>query len=163
MELGKTTGPVEWGSGVNDVFLSVGAAARLAGVSVDTIRRWCSHGRLPYNQGGPNNHRRIRRSDLLTLLSGEAPLAPRGSPRRRLPQMIESWAEELDELLPWRPGPLDDPQRITRTLVALRGYSTDAGQGGLIGRLLKLADDMQAAIRSLDQQAASVADDEFAD
>ena len=152
MELDDATGPGQWGSGVNEVFLSVGFAARIAGVSVDTIRRWCSQGRLPYRQGGPNNHRRIKRSDLMSLLSGEAPRVPRGSARRRLPQMLQAWDEELDEVLPWRPGPLDDADRLARTLVSLRGYSTDGGRGGLIGRLIDLADAMQDTLRALDEQ-----------
>ena len=144
---------------MNDVFLSVGAAARVAGVSVDTIRRWCSQGRLPYNQGGPNNHRRIRRSELIALLSGGAPSPPRGAGRRRLRQMIDAWTEELDEVLPWRPGPLDDADRVARVLIALHGYSADAGRGGLIGRLLDLVDDVENAIQSLDPQAVIVDDD----
>jgi excisionase family DNA binding protein len=141
----------EWESDPNDVFLSVGAASRLAGVSVDTIRRWCANGRLPYRQGGPNNHRRIRRSDLLQLLSGQAtepPVRARGG-RRRLPELLDEWNEELDALLPWRPGVTDTADRITRMLVTLRGYSTGSS-GGLIAKLQELVADMAAAVGELD-------------
>jgi excisionase family DNA binding protein len=161
VDLSNKSKHVEWGSGVNDTFLSVGAAARLAGVSVDTIRRWCSQGRLPYNQGGPNNHRRVMRGDLLALLSGEAPSAPRGTARRHLPQMIEAWVGELHELLPWRPGPLDDADRIARMLVTLHGYSVEAGRGGLMGSLLELEEDMKSALRRFDEQVAELDDDAF--
>jgi hypothetical protein len=118
-------------------------------VSVDTIRRWCANGKLPFSQGGASSH---RRADLLMLLSGEAP-APRGHARRRLPQMLAAWEEELGDVMPWRPGPLDDADRIAATLVRLRGYSSDAGAGGLIGRLVALAEDLQEAIDRLDREA----------
>lgn len=147
MSSGNLTWNSEWDRDPNDVFLSVGAAAHLAGVSVDTIRR-CTNGRLPYRQGGPNNHRRILRSDLLVLLSGEASepqLRGRGG-RRRLPELLEEWSEELDELLPWTAGPLDTEQRITRLVVTVRGFSSDGGRGGLIGKLSELAGDLQAAL-----------------
>ena len=136
------------GSGGDDVFLGVGAAARLAGVSVDTVRRWCANGRLPYRQGGPNNHRRILRSDLVALLAGEGtePAVRGGGGRRRLPQVVEGWTRDVEELLPWVPGPADSEDRMTRLLVALRGYSTEGGRGGLIGRLWELVDDVEAAL-----------------
>jgi excisionase family DNA binding protein len=143
----------EWDDDPNDVFLSVGAASRLAGVSVDTIRRWCANGRLAYRQGGPNNHRRIRRSDLLQLISGQAtepPVRARGG-RRRLPELLDDWDDELDALLPWRLGVTDTPDRITRMLVTLRGYSTGTS-GGLIARLQELVADMEAAVGEFDER-----------
>lgn len=144
----------EWDSDPNDVFLSVGAAAHLAGVSADTIRRWCTNGRLPYRQGGPNNHRRILRSDLLVLLSGEAtepPIRGRGG-RRRLPELLEEWSEELDDLLPWAAGPLDTEQRLTKLVVIVRGFSSDGGRGGLIGKLSELVGDLQLALSAYDPE-----------
>lgn len=154
MSFGTLTWSSAWDSDPNDVFLSVGAAAHLAGVSVDTIRRWCTNGRLEYRQGGPNNHRRILRSDLLALISGEAsepPLRGRGG-RRRLPELLEEWSEELDELLPWTAGPLDTEQRIARLVVIVRGFGSDGGVGGLIGKLSELVGDLEAALSAYDPE-----------
>lgn len=48
-------------------FLSVGEAAVLLGVSVDTMRRWDRDGRITALRT-PTGHRRFRRSDVETLL-----------------------------------------------------------------------------------------------
>ena len=48
--------------------------------------------------------------------------------------------------MPWVPGPADSEDRMTRLLVALRGYSTEGGRGGLIGRLSELVEDVEAAL-----------------
>jgi excisionase family DNA binding protein len=48
--------------------LTIGAAALLLGVSVDTVRRWSDDGRLPVTVL-PSGHRRYRRSDIDALLA----------------------------------------------------------------------------------------------
>jgi excisionase family DNA binding protein len=48
-------------------FLSVGEAAVMLGVSVDTMRRWDRDGRITALRT-PTKHRRFRRSDVETLL-----------------------------------------------------------------------------------------------
>lgn len=50
--------------------LTVSEAARLIYVSADTIRRYADAGKLAV-QRTPANHRRFRRSDVLSLLSPE--------------------------------------------------------------------------------------------
>lgn len=51
--------------------LSVGEAALLAGVHVDTIKRWEKAGRIS-SLRTPNGHRRYRRGDVEALLTTEA-------------------------------------------------------------------------------------------
>ena len=46
--------------------LTIGAAAAILGVSVDTLRRWSNSGRLPVVVL-PSGHRRYRREDLDAL------------------------------------------------------------------------------------------------
>ncbi|XTP37143.1 excisionase family DNA-binding protein [Mycobacterium sp. TJFP1] len=51
--------------------LSVGEAAALAGVHVDTIKRWEKAGRIAALRT-PVGHRRFRRADVEKLLTAEA-------------------------------------------------------------------------------------------
>ena len=48
--------------------VSVGTAARMLGVSDDTIRRWADSGQLPAIVL-PSGHRRFQRTDVEALLS----------------------------------------------------------------------------------------------
>src|SRR3989344_9478448 len=44
--------------------LSIGQAAKLLGVSIDTLRRWDAGGRLRSIRSGPRGHRFYNRSDI---------------------------------------------------------------------------------------------------
>lgn len=58
-----------------DKLLSVAQASEIAGVSCVSIRRWCNDGKLPtYRSAG--NHRRIKTSDLMRLISSQAMTTP---------------------------------------------------------------------------------------
>jgi len=52
-----------------DKFISIGEAAELAGVSVDTIRRWEKSGKVK-SERTDGNHRRYRRSDFVSQPEG---------------------------------------------------------------------------------------------
>lgn len=52
----------------HDDLLPVGKAARLAGISRDTIKRWERAGRIT-SRRLPNGHRRYRRGDVEALLT----------------------------------------------------------------------------------------------
>ena len=85
---------------------------------------------------------------MVALLTGEGtePAVRGGGGRRRLPQVVEGWTRDVEDLLPWVPGPADSEDRMTRLLVALRGYSTEGGRGGLMGRLSELVEAVEAAL-----------------
>ncbi|AMS03118.1 excisionase and transcriptional regulator [Gordonia phage Obliviate] len=51
--------------------LSVGEAAGLIGISVDTLKRWERAGRISSTRT-PTGHRRFRRSDVEALLTDQA-------------------------------------------------------------------------------------------
>lgn len=51
--------------------LTIGEAARLVGVSVDTLRRWAKAGHVPQERVGPGGHRRFRRADVEALIAAE--------------------------------------------------------------------------------------------
>jgi putative resolvase len=51
--------------------LSIGDAARILGVSVDTVRRWSDEGRVPVVVL-PSGHRRYRLADVEALAAGGA-------------------------------------------------------------------------------------------
>ena len=57
-------------------FLSTSAAAKLIGVSRDTILRYKEIGLLPYIQAGPHCHHRFRREDVLALVEVKTNTAP---------------------------------------------------------------------------------------
>ena len=59
---------------VGEQYLSAKRAAAVAGVSVSTIRRWWSQGKLPVS--GRPRLRRVRRSDLEGFLDRERSTAP---------------------------------------------------------------------------------------
>lgn len=50
-----------------DDYLTAGEAARLAQVSIDTIRRWGEAGRIPMTRT-PTGNRRFRRADVEAVL-----------------------------------------------------------------------------------------------
>jgi len=58
-------------SSAADEFVTVSEAARIAYLSVDTIRRYADKGLLPVVRT-PSNHRRFRRSDVESLMKGSA-------------------------------------------------------------------------------------------
>jgi len=49
---------------MEDKLLPVGVVAKLLGISIDTLRRWDSSGRLPSIRSGPRGHRYYRQSDI---------------------------------------------------------------------------------------------------
>jgi excisionase family DNA binding protein len=56
--------------------LSIGEAATMAGVRVETMRRWLDSGTLPSFRT-PGGHRRVRTADVAAVLTGTAsPLVP---------------------------------------------------------------------------------------
>lgn len=67
----------------SDVFVSVGQAARMVGVTAGTIRSWANTGRLPVTRVGPRKDRRVRVSDLETLCGVPAPVPPVRAPSVR--------------------------------------------------------------------------------
>ena len=54
-----------------DDLLSIGQAAAITGLSVDTIRRYANEGRLPAART-PGDHRRFRRADVEALVAEQA-------------------------------------------------------------------------------------------
>jgi excisionase family DNA binding protein len=61
-------------------FLSSSEAARLVGVSRDTILRYKNEGLLPYIQPGPGRHHRFRRKDVLALFEVKTATASDNAP-----------------------------------------------------------------------------------
>lgn len=49
---------------LQNTLISIGDTARSLGVSIDTLRRWDSAGRLPSVRSGPRGHRYYRQSDI---------------------------------------------------------------------------------------------------
>ncbi len=49
---------------MQDTLISIGKAAQLLGVSIDTLRRWDISGRLQSVRSGPHGHRYYRQSDI---------------------------------------------------------------------------------------------------
>lgn len=49
---------------MQDKLISVGKVAKILGVSIDTLRRWDTAGRLPSIRSGPAGHRFYRQSDI---------------------------------------------------------------------------------------------------
>ena len=55
-------------STTEEEWLPPGEAAKLLGVTVETIRRWADAKLIPYRQITPGRHRRFRRADLLAAM-----------------------------------------------------------------------------------------------
>lgn len=62
-----------------DEILSAGPAARLLGISTDTLWRWGNDGRVRYSQIPGSKYRRYRRADLLPLKMIEVNLPEDGA------------------------------------------------------------------------------------
>ena len=52
----------------NSDLLRIGAAARLAGVSIWTLRRWADSGKIRSYLVGPSRQRRFAKADILALV-----------------------------------------------------------------------------------------------
>lgn len=52
----------------SEVMLTVGEAAQLLGVHINTVRRWTNSGMLPSYRLGSRRDRRLRREDVETFL-----------------------------------------------------------------------------------------------
>jgi putative resolvase len=61
-----------------DETLSIGTAARLLGVSVDTVRRWEAEGKITATRT-PGNQRRIPRSEVDRLRGLSVPISSEGA------------------------------------------------------------------------------------
>lgn len=55
--------------------LPIGDAARLAGVSVDTLRRWADGGQVPFERRTTSGHRVFRRADIVAINQPATPTA----------------------------------------------------------------------------------------
>lgn len=60
---------------MQNALLSIGEAAKLLNVSIDTLRRWDAAGRLPSIRSGPRGHRFYRKSDIDQFLQDIEALA----------------------------------------------------------------------------------------
>ncbi|MBU1327114.1 helix-turn-helix domain-containing protein [Patescibacteria group bacterium] len=67
--------------------LSIGEAAKLLGVSIDTLRRWDSAGRLTSVRSGPRGHRFYRQSDIDKYL-------------QEIDVIARNWVEAINPLEP---------------------------------------------------------------
>lgn len=67
--------------------ISIGEAAKLLGVSIDTLRRWDSAGRLPSIRGGSRGHRYYRQSDIDQYLQNNSAIA-------------QKWVEDIQAVEP---------------------------------------------------------------
>ncbi len=131
----------------DDELVTIGTAARMAGVTGGTVRRWCTNGWLPYERIGPKRDRFIRRRDVVLFL-----IVGKHNPPKvcELRQMVDAWDKRLAELLPWKPEAADTAERISELLVALRGPGGTAFLGGLISRLLELVSELESALERPD-------------
>ncbi|MEK7155124.1 MAG: helix-turn-helix domain-containing protein [Patescibacteria group bacterium] len=67
--------------------ISIGKAAKLLGVSIDTLRRWDLAGRLPSIRGGSRGHRYYRQSDIDQYLQNN-------------PAIAQKWVEDVQAVEP---------------------------------------------------------------
>jgi len=67
--------------------LSISEAARLLGVSIDTLRRWDTSGRLTSIRSGPRGHRFYKQSDIERFL-------------QEIEAMARDWAESVNPVKP---------------------------------------------------------------
>lgn len=71
----------------NQQLVSIGEAARVLGVSIDTLRRWDACGRLPSIRGGPRGHRYYVISDIEHYL-------------QKIETIARNWAESTSPITP---------------------------------------------------------------
>lgn len=107
-------------------WLSVSEAARSAGVTADSIRRWCNAGLLEAvkTSGG---HRRINADTLRDALQNGTKKVPVLSKQTaHLAEVFEIWQEQIESILP-----LDDhlypPSEARQALAALVGRNAHGG------------------------------------
>jgi len=129
-------------------WLNVTEASRVAGVSPDTIRRWCDAGKLPSirTSGG---HRRVSLVAVQSLLrDGSALQLGLSRETRDVGEVMENWHDQVDSFRPFDPRAFDDAPSMEKALYALVGAGTSAlnQPGGLIGALLGLAREYQDAL-----------------
>lgn len=120
-------------------WLSVAEAAREAGVSGDTIRRWCDQGRL-VSVRTAGGHRRVSAEGLGSLLrdgGGAAVALTRET--RDLAAVFDGWCDQVDGVRPFVERSFDSPAALEKALFALVGVR---GDGGLVAALRGLADEL---------------------
>ncbi|GGF33329.1 MerR family transcriptional regulator [Marmoricola endophyticus] len=69
-------------------YLRIGEVATALGVSVDTLRRWESQGRVAFERH--NNQRVLRAEDLQPLMAGLTRASATSSARNRMPGVVTS-------------------------------------------------------------------------
>lgn len=113
--------------------LGVGAAARLAGVGPDTIRRWCDAGILPHVRT-PGGQRRVE-ADAIRAMHTARRARPSRSQFGSLSELVEAIDVALGELLPWTP----EPDELLDDLVDLRlRLGGSGGDSGLLDELARV-------------------------
>ena len=126
-------------------WLNVTEAGREAGVSADTIRRWCDQGRLPSvrTDGG---HRRISRAALSSLVrDGSAGALTLTRETRDLAAVFENWRDQVESVRPFLERSFDNPADLERAAMALDGPLGPGSGGGLLGSLSGLARELRDA------------------
>lgn len=113
--------------------LGVGAAARLAGVGPDTIRRWCDAGLLPHVRT-PGGQRRIE-IDAIRAMHSARRTRPSRSQFGSLGELIEAIDVALGELSPWAPDPDESVEDLIDLRLRLGGSD---GDSALLGELARI-------------------------
>ena len=125
-------------------YLSVTAAARRAGVSPDTIRRWCDKGDLPSIRTS-GMHRRVSEEALDALLTDGPATAPQLTrDTRNLAAALDGIRDQVLELRPFAGRRFDTRHGLQSALESLTG-NQEAGGTGLIGELQGLAEELRDA------------------
>ena len=126
-------------------WMTITEAARAAGVTPDTIRRWCDSGKLPAIRTG-GNHRRIDEQGLYAMLSDGPTAALSLSPATKdLAAVIDNWRDQVESLRPFVERPADTYDSIDDALRALRGPLA-ARRGGLLGALEGLIRELEEVL-----------------
>ena len=127
-------------------WLSVTEAARAAGVSPDTVRRWCDAGRLTSlrTAGG---HRRISTEALSSMLTdGPSTYVTLDRHTRDLASVFAAWRDQVSELRPFEARSFDDPTGLRSALVELEG---PIGTSGLLDELSGLCEEIRQALDAI--------------
>ena len=82
---------------MEDKLISIGKAAKMLGVHIDTLREWDSNGKLP-SEKTVGNHRRYRLSQITKLINGET-MTQKINELLEDPfqEIIEKWKKQMDE------------------------------------------------------------------
>ena len=129
-------------------WLTITEAARVAGVTPDTIRRWCDQGKLPAIRTG-GGHRRVDEQGLYTMLSDGPTAALSLSPTTKdIAAVIDNWRDQVESLRPFVERPGDNFDSVEDALRALRG-PVISRRGGLLGALDGLVREFEEVLDAL--------------